>query len=176
MGFINPISYLFSRVVVFILELHMVQKKYFPLRLFGLLGLIVALGWLSFNASAWDGIHTPDSLTWQINIIDSAGDVGFTTSLALQPGTDKPYISYYDSTNGDLKLAFPVSGGGDCGPGNTWSCNSLAFQNMTDFGVENSIDFNSLGQWGIAYSNFTDGNNAFRGTTGGEEQIGRAHV
>jgi hypothetical protein len=129
----------------------------------GLVGLVFALGgWLglvSFPVRAM----ALETLTWQIDVIDSTGDVGFTPSLALEPGTEAPYISYYDNTLDDLKLAFPVTSGGDCGPANTWSCNSLAFQNTTDFGAYSSLDFNSVGQWGIAYSDFTLGHNAFRG-------------
>ena len=88
---------------------------------------------------------------WQKITVDSAGSEGQSLSLAINPLTQKPYISYYDGTNGDLKLAFPVASGGDCGPGNTWSCNSLKYTNTADFGLFSSIDFNSAGNWGISY-------------------------
>jgi hypothetical protein len=42
--------------------------------------------------------------TWNIERIDSVGRVGGSTSIALN-NSDKPHISYYDQTNGDLKLA-----------------------------------------------------------------------
>lgn len=38
--------------------------------------------------------------------IDSFGDVGYYTSIAVNPVNDTGLISYYDLTNGDLKLAF----------------------------------------------------------------------
>ncbi|HRQ40895.1 MAG TPA: hypothetical protein PLD25_23520 [Chloroflexota bacterium] len=95
-------------------------------------------------------------------MIDSTNNVGLTPSLALHPTTGNPYISHYDQSAGDLKLAFPVTIGGDCGPGNTWSCNSLYFQNIDEFGLYSSIAFNSLGQWGIVYSAGFFGN-GFRG-------------
>jgi hypothetical protein len=49
-----------------------------------------------------------DGSVWNIETVDSDGVVGLFTSIAVGPLTGKPRISYYDSTNGDLKFARPV--------------------------------------------------------------------
>jgi hypothetical protein len=48
---------------------------------------------------------------WQCTTIDSSGDVGTYTSIALSNGT--PYISYYDKSNTALKYAVEVGSGGN---------------------------------------------------------------
>lgn len=144
----------------FFIRISTIMARYHKLLLnLGMFGLLLGFGWFSLNVSA----NSPALFAWQIQVIDSANNVGQSSSLALHPTTEKPYISYYDGTTKDLKLAFPVTSGGDCGPGNSWSCNSLTFQNNVDFGSFSSLTFNSLGQWGITYSDNTNGTNAFRG-------------
>jgi len=45
-------------------------------------------------------------LTWSIETVDSAGDVGAVSSIVVD-NDDNPHISYYDWSNGDLKYARP---------------------------------------------------------------------
>ena len=45
-----------------------------------------------------------DSSGWHIEVVDTAGDVGWYTSIELD-SLGLPHISYYDWTNGDLKYA-----------------------------------------------------------------------
>jgi hypothetical protein len=52
---------------------------------------------------------TNASGNWVITTIDSAGDVGGYTSIAIDSG-DNVHISYYDYTNQDLKYATNASG------------------------------------------------------------------
>ncbi|MCX5674018.1 MAG: PEP-CTERM sorting domain-containing protein [Planctomycetota bacterium] len=52
----------------------------------------------SRDGSVWD--------SQDIQSVDTDGVVGLFTSIALDPTTGDPRISYYDSTNGDLKFAY----------------------------------------------------------------------
>lgn len=44
--------------------------------------------------------------------IDTTGNVGQYNSIGVNTTNNKSYISYFDSTNGDLRLAYDVLGGG----------------------------------------------------------------
>jgi hypothetical protein len=67
--------------------------------------------WISYyDATGGDlkAAHWQDG-KWLIETVDSAGDVGAYTSLALDAG-GAPHISYYDATHGDLKVAHRSDG------------------------------------------------------------------
>ena len=67
---------------------------------------------------------SPAWAPWFFKTVDSYPpyDVGQHVSLALHPVTGAPYVSYYDASHKDLRMAKYVSSGGNCGPHNTWSC------------------------------------------------------
>lgn len=49
-------------------------------------------------------VSAPPDSEWSIQTVDSEGNVGYYTSIALD-SSDRPHISYYDETNDDLKYA-----------------------------------------------------------------------
>ena len=58
---------------------------------------------------------------WHIETVDSTGDVGWHTSLALN-SKDNPHISYWDGTNSDLKYAYMESPSPGAGDGDGGGC------------------------------------------------------
>jgi hypothetical protein len=57
-------------------------------------------------------------------IVAPAGRKVSNISLAVDPTTGTPYITYYSMGGGyaDIMMAYPVGSGGTCGPDNTWKC------------------------------------------------------
>lgn len=105
------------------------------------------------------------TLPWQTAVVDSIteGATGRYISMDIYENTSKPYISYYDSTNQDLRLAHPVTAGtGNCGPRNDWLCEII--DGAGDVGQFSSIDviyrysfFRGYAKIGISYYDATNG-------------------
>ena len=93
---------------------------------------------------------------WNLTTVDSAGDVGKHTSLAFGPN-GQPAISYYDTTNGNLKLARYY--------GTTW-ITSTVDNSAGDVGSYTSLAFGPDGQPAISYYDTTNGNLKFTRFTG----------
>ena len=92
-----------------------------------------------------------------ITAVDSTGDVGGHSSIAIE--TDgNPVISYYDSTNGDLKVAkYVVSGGTGCAS-SAWTCTTV--DSTGDVGSYTSLAIGADGFPVIAYRD--NGNKALK--------------
>jgi len=80
---------------------------------------------------------SPASAPWFIDTVDSSYDVGQYVSVALDPENGTSYISYYDATYKDLRMAKYVGSGGNCGPDNAWSCETV--DSVGDVGKYSSI-------------------------------------
>lgn len=89
----------------------------------------------------------------------TGGDVGKHVSIAFNENTGRPYISYYDETNQDLRLIYPHDTAGNCGPNNEWYCE--APDTAGDVGQYSSIDYfvdsgSGAVKIGIAYHDATN--------------------
>jgi hypothetical protein len=94
--------------------------------------------WAVISANTTSAATAP----WFIDTVDSATDVGRHVSVAVDRKSGMTFISYYDATNGDLRLARYVGSGGNCGPSDAWICETV--DSDGDVGQYNSIATTSL--------------------------------
>lgn len=113
----------------------------------------------ALGASDAEGMNADPlaSAPWFNIEVDTPGDTGQHTSVAINQVTDTTYVSYYDYTNKTLRLAMNKGFGvGNCGPNNTWLCQTV--DNTYGVGLYSSIAINPVsGEIGIAYYNATNG-------------------
>lgn len=105
--------------------------------------LDVANGSLRY-AECTEGCSTT-SPTWSISTVDTIGNVGVGTSLALT-ASGEPRIAYYDATSGDLKYA--------SGSGSIWSISRLS--TIGNVGINPSLVLSSTEEPRITYLDTTN--------------------
>jgi hypothetical protein len=86
-----------------------------------------------------------DGVEWSVQVVDSAGIVGWDTSLALD-NAGRPRISYYDVSNGDLKFAYY--------DGSNWHLETI--DSPDDVGQYTSLALDATGQPHISYYDVTN--------------------
>jgi hypothetical protein len=108
--------------------------------------------------------YTPDcsERTIGTQIVDSAGDVGRSNSLVLVPVRDvlgqikeqRPFVSYFDATNGDLKIAYCANT--DCSSGRSNSTYIQTLDSQGNVGQMTSLKLASDGSPIISYYDATN--------------------
>ena len=105
----------------------------------GIVLTVLLIGMLALTFSI-DGGYVLAGGSWHIETVDSAGDVGYWTSIALDSG-DHPHISYYDGNHQDLKYAYH--------DGSTWHIKTVDSAGAT--GLDTSIAVDSGDHPHISY-------------------------
>ena len=82
---------------------------------------------------------------WSCETVDSAGDVGKFSSIAINPTIDLPAIAYYDATNKSLKLARWYGAGG-------WDIRTVDDRDPGPVGTYASLKIDSVGSPHISYN------------------------
>ena len=99
--------------------------------------------WVGFGGNC--GPHD----SFQCERIDmGTGSLGHYISMVMGSGGHL-HISYYDDYNQDLKYAHLVGAGGNCGPGNTWECQTI--ESADDVGKYNDIILNQYADPVVSY-------------------------
>lgn len=96
---------------------------------------------------------------WFVETIESTANLGQYVSAGIRPNTGVLYISYYDASQGDLRVAHQVGSGGNCGPRNDWYCETVDgyTPTNTDVGRYSSLSFDPVsGYPGVAYYDATN--------------------
>lgn len=90
---------------------------------------------------------------WECEIIDHNGNVGQYSSIAFNPTSKQPIISYYDSTNRSLKLAFRVF--------SSWTIKTIHDPSLVGAGKYSSVKRGSTTNINITYyvENYSPGSN-----------------
>lgn len=140
------------------------------LLIFTAAGLGSAKGVLGESAAP-DIVYNPAAdAPWFTSWADNttSGGLGAFPSIAYSPINGLPYISYYDSANGNLMLAnYVPDGSGNCGVNGSWECqvidgDGLGDHSNHDVGKYSSLAFHvntsgALGwRLGISYYDATD--------------------
>lgn len=79
----------------------------------------------------------PAKAPWFIDMVHSTTSAGPHVSVAVDPHSGTTYVAYYIEATAELYLARYVGSGGNCGPGNSWTCSGVDHEG--DVGLYNSI-------------------------------------
>jgi hypothetical protein len=118
------------------------------------------------------GGNVSGELSWNIQDVDQEDNIGENISLALD-SKDRPHISYYDRTHGDLKYAYMAESG--------WIVTVV--DSTGDVGIHTSIEADQFDHVHIAYFDYSnadlkyanfDGENWLITTVDSDGNVGRS--
>ncbi len=123
------------------------RKMFLFISLIALLALVLSASGTALASPAAASASSA-ATAWFVDWADktTSAHLGYYPSIAYNPADGLPYISYYDSVNGNLLLDSPASGG-NCGPNNSWWCrvvdgdSSLSGKTNGDVGQFSSTAF-----------------------------------
>ena len=119
-------------------------------------GLVQGSQTNEYRGSISTNTTSPAVAPWFFNTVDTPHNFGQYVSLAFDPVNNTPYVSYYDATYKDLRMAKYVGSGGNCGPNNNWSCETV--DSAGDVGKYSSIGVDPTDNYPIiAYYDATNG-------------------
>lgn len=99
-----------------------------------------------YDATNGSLLYATKLVTWTVETVDTAGDVGRHASIAVDPLTGQVHVSYYDSTNATLKYATKTV---------AWSLPEVV-DAAANVGQYTSIALNATGNPSIAYHDATN--------------------
>ena len=94
------------------------------------------------------------SSEWECDVIDSTNDVGEHASIAID-AAGNAWVSFYDSTNGNLEVARYVGSGGSGCASSAWTCETV--DSTDDVGQYSSIAIDSSGNAWVSFYDATGG-------------------
>ncbi|MCK4520928.1 hypothetical protein KAT95_03705, partial [Candidatus Parcubacteria bacterium] len=129
--------------------------------------------WVSYRDDATDQLKTAQyvgngngtgcgtgSSDWTCTVVDDHDTdiIGYYTSIAFDP-SGNAWVSYHDTTNGQLKTAQYVGNGNGtgCGTGSSdWTCTVVDDHASDDIGEDTSIAFDPSGNAWVSYYDATN--------------------
>jgi hypothetical protein len=102
------------------------------------------------NAEARPASDSP----WFKIEVDTRLDTGQHTSVVFNPWDGRTYVSYYNATDKDLRVAYDIGSGGNCGPDDSWYCHTVDSEG--DVGQYSSIAV-VLGVVNVSYYDASNG-------------------
>lgn len=103
------------------------------------------------------GGNCPSSTKWNCQTIEGNGDTGQWPSIAFDT-QNRPWVSFYDVTDGELWLARYVEAGGTgCSGTSQWTCGAVDTGGSGDVGGYTGIAFDGSGTPWISYKDWGNG-------------------